>query len=200
MFEIKKAEFVKSFDTVSKMQDNKIPEFAFIGRSNVGKSSLINMLCGNKELAKTSSVPGKTKLINQFEINDNLYFADLPGYGYAKVSKKERSKFEKLIEDYILYRKNLFCLFILIDSRIIPQKSDIAFINNCGENNIPICLVFTKTDKDKGKNVDENVKLMKDELKKSWGKLPHCILTSAQTGYGKIDFYKFINDALKCRE
>lgn len=195
--EIKKAVFLKSFDDYKKMEEDNPVEFAFIGRSNVGKSSLINMLCGIKDLAKISSMPGKTRLINQFFINDSIYFADLPGYGYARVSKKERSKFENLINNYIKFRKNLFCLFVLIDSRIAPQKSDIEFINKCGENRVPLCLIFTKTDKDKGKFVTQNVELMKVELKKYWQNLPTYILTSAHTGHGKAEILNFISESMK---
>lgn len=198
--EIKKAIFTKSFDDYRKMPDDNIPEIAFIGRSNVGKSSLINMICKNKELAKTSSMPGKTKLINQFMINDNIYFADLPGYGYARVSKVEKSKFEKLINDYILHRKSLFCLFILIDSRLEPQKSDIEFINKCGVNKIPFCLIFTKTDKEKGKNVNYNVDLMLEKLSIYWQNLPPYILSSANTGEGRNEIINFIFDSLKSWE
>ncbi|NUM30799.1 MAG: YihA family ribosome biogenesis GTP-binding protein [Bacteroidetes bacterium] len=192
--EIKKAVFLKSFDDCKKMKDDQFAEFAFIGRSNVGKSSLINMICNKKDLAKTSSMPGKTKLINQFFINDSIYFADLPGYGYARVSKTERSKFEELINNYIICRKNLYCLFILVDSRLEPQKSDIEFINKCGENRVPICLIFTKTDKDKGKFVNQNVQKMKDELRKYWENIPPLICTSALNGQGKIEILKFISD------
>ena len=198
--DIKKAIFLKSFADFNNMPEIHIPEFAFIGRSNVGKSSLINMLCGNKELAKTSSMPGKTKLINHFMINDIIYFADLPGYGYAKVSKVEKSKFEKLINDYILLRKNLFCLFILIDSRLEPQKSDIEFINKCGVNKIPFCLIFTKTDKEKGKNVNHNVVLMLEKLSNFWQRLPQYFLSSANTGEGRNEIINFISDSLKAWE
>ena len=198
--DIKKAIFLKSFADFNNMPEIHIPEFAFIGRSNVGKSSLINMLCGNKELAKTSSMPGKTKLINHFMINDIIYFADLPGYGYAKVSKVEKSKFEKLINDYILLRKNLFCLFILIDSRLEPQKSDIEFINKCGVNKIPFCLIFTKTDKEKGKNVNLNVVLMLEKLSNFWQRLPQYFLSSANTGEGRNEIINFISDSLKAWE
>lgn len=196
--EVSKAVFIKSYDYQANMPDDKIPEFAFIGRSNVGKSSLINMICRKKDLAKTSSMPGKTKLINQFMINDNIYFADLPGYGYARISKTEREKFEKLINDYILYRKNLFCLFILIDSRLEPQKNDIEFINKCGKNKIPICLIFTKTDKEKGKNVNQNVDLMLEKLSNYWQNAPQYLLSSANTGEGRNEIINFIYDSLKC--
>ena len=163
--EVQSARFIKSYGEYTQMSFEQRPEFAFIGRSNVGKSSLINMLCNNKYLAKTSSTPGKTKLINQFLINDKWNLIDLPGYGYARVSKDDKKQFDSLITNYIIKRENLYCLFVLIDSRLEPQKIDIEFINKCGSSGIPICLVFTKIDKDKGKLVDKNVEAMCIELK-----------------------------------
>ncbi len=195
--EVKIARFLKSFGEYSQMQNELKPEFAFIGRSNVGKSSLINMLCNNKYLAKTSSTPGKTKLINQFLINEKWYLVDLPGYGYARVSKGDKKVFDSLITSYIINRENLYCLFVLIDSRLEPQKIDLEFITKCGESGIPICLVFTKIDKDKGKYVTQNVEAMLNELKKTWENLPTYLLSSAEKGDGRKEILKFIDGALK---
>jgi GTP-binding protein len=195
--EVQSARFIKSYGEYTQMSFEQRPEFAFIGRSNVGKSSLINMLCNNKYLAKTSSTPGKTKLINQFLINDKWNLVDLPGYGYARVSKDDKKQFDSLITNYIIKRENLYCLFVLVDSRLEPQKIDIEFINKCGSSGIPICLVFTKIDKDKGKLVDKNVEAMCIELKKTWENLPTYLLTSAEKGDGKKELLKYIGNALK---
>lgn len=195
--EVQSARFIKSYGEYTQMSFEQRPEFAFIGRSNVGKSSLINMLCNNKYLAKTSSTPGKTKLINQFLINDKWNLVDLPGYGYARVSKDDKKQFDSLITNYIIKRENLYCLFVLIDSRLEPQKIDVEFINKCGSSGIPICLVFTKIDKDKGKLVDKNVEAMCIELKKTWENLPTYLLTSAEKGDGKKELLKYIGNALK---
>ena len=195
--EVRSARFIKSYGEYTQMSFEQRPEFAFIGRSNVGKSSLINMLCNNKYLAKTSSTPGKTKLINQFLINDKWNLVDLPGYGYARVSKDDKKQFDNLITNYIIKRENLYCLFVLIDSRLEPQKIDVDFINKCGSSGIPICLVYTKIDKDKGKLVDKNVEAMCIELKKTWENLPTYLLTSAEKGDGKKELLKNIENALK---
>ena len=195
--EVLSAKFLKSYGEYEQMQPDQRPEFAFIGRSNVGKSSLINMLCNNKYLAKTSSTPGKTKLINQFLINDKWYLVDLPGYGYARASKVDKKQFDSLITNYIIKRENLYCLFVLLDSRLEPQKIDVEFINKCGSSGIPICLIFTKTDKDKGKAVKNSVDAMIAELKKTWDNLPVYLLSSAEKGDGKKDILSFINSALK---
>lgn len=195
--EVQSARFIKSYGEYTQMSFEQRPEFAFIGRSNVGKSSLINMLCNNKYLAKTSSTPGKTKLINQFLINDKWNLVDLPGYGYARVSKDDKKQFDSLITNYIIKRENLYCLFVLVDSRLEPQKIDVEFINKCGSSGIPICLVFTKIDKDKGKLVDKNVEAMCTELKKTWENLPTYLLTSAEKGDGKKELLKYIGNALK---
>jgi len=195
--EVQSAKFLKSYGEFIQMQQDTRPEFAFIGRSNVGKSSLINMVCNNKGLAKTSSTPGKTKLINQFFINDKWYLVDLPGYGYAKVSKGDKKQFDSLITNYIIKRENLFCLFILLDSRLEPQKIDLEFINKCGESGIPICLIFTKIDKDKGKQVEKSVEQMCNALLKTWENLPVYILSSAEKGDGRKEILKYIRDAMK---
>lgn len=194
--EVQSAKFLKSYGEFIQMQQDTRPEFAFIGRSNVGKSSLINMVCNNKGLAKTSSTPGKTKLINQFFINDKWYLVDLPGYGYAKVSKGDKKQFDSLITNYIIKRENLFCLFILLDSRLEPQKIDLEFINKCGESGIPICLIFTKIDKDKGKQVEKSVEQMCNALLKTWENLPVYILSSAEKGDGRKEILKYIRDAM----
>ncbi|MCW0481400.1 ribosome biogenesis GTP-binding protein YihA/YsxC [Gaoshiqia sediminis] len=171
------------------------PEYAFIGRSNVGKSSLINMLTNQKKLAKTSSRPGKTQLINHFIINDSWYLVDLPGYGYAKVSKKARNKFQAYIVDYILQRENLYCLFVLIDSRLEPQAIDLDFISWLGEKQVPFALVFTKADKLGKTKLASAVAHYKKELKKQWAELPPVLVSSAETGLGKEEILTFIADA-----
>ncbi len=195
--DIQSARFTKSHAEYTQMAFETRPEFAFIGRSNVGKSSLINMLCNNKYLAKTSSTPGKTKLINQFLINEKWNLVDLPGYGYARVSKGDKKLFDSLITNYVHKRENLYCLFILIDSRLPPQKIDLEFIAQCGSSGIPIALIFTKTDKDKGKLVDQNVANMCSELSKTWNTLPTYLQSSAEKGYGRKEILKFIDSALK---
>ncbi len=168
------------------------PEYAFIGRSNVGKSSLINMLTDNKKLAKTSQRPGKTQLINHFIINENWYLVDLPGYGYAKAAKRETKKFQSYIVEYIAKRENLHCLFVLIDCRLEPQKADMEFISWLGENQIPFVLVFTKADK-LGKNqLASNIAFYKKELLEKWEELPDILVSSSETGQGKEDILNFI--------
>lgn len=175
-------------------------EFAFIGRSNVGKSSLINMLTGNKKLAKTSSTPGKTQLINHFEINKDWYLVDLPGYGYAKVSKKERANFEKFISDYLLNREPLMNVFVLIDSRLEPQKIDVEFMNWCGEKQIPFCIVFTKIDKISSSILGKNLAKYKKEMLKFWDEIPPVFTTSSESAFGKekiLNYIDQINSSLK---
>lgn len=192
--EIKTARFIMSNSDVSKCPAADKPEYAFIGRSNVGKSSLINMITNQRKLAKTSSRPGKTQLINHFLINDEWYLVDLPGYGYAKVSKSERTRFQAYIINYITKRENLYCLFVLIDARLEPQQIDLEFITWLGENNIPFSLVFTKADK-LGKNkLASNIAYYKKELRKQWEELPPVIVTSSQTGMGKEELLDFINN------
>jgi GTP-binding protein len=164
------------------------PEYAFIGRSNVGKSSLINMLCNNEKLAKTSGTPGKTQLINHFSINDEWYIVDLPGYGFAKVSQAQRKKWEKMIEDYLRKRENLVNVFVLIDGRHSPQKIDLEFINRLGEWQVPFTLVFTKADKESQRIVSANVKDFLGKMRETWQFLPQHFVTSAtkKTGRDKI--------------
>ena len=191
---IKTAEFVKSSGKWQECPEPTLPEYAFIGRSNVGKSSLINALMNHKDLAKTSGTPGKTQLINHFIINEKWYLTDLPGYGYARVSKTLRKDFENLIINYILNRKNLVNLFVLIDSRHTPQKIDIEFIEYCGESGIPFSLVFTKADKLKPNTVLENVEKYKQELLKTWEDLPEIYITSAEKKTGGEEILAFISN------
>jgi len=187
------AKFYKSFGSVKQMPESTKKQYAFIGRSNVGKSSLINALVSKKDLAKTSSKPGKTQLINLFDIDDTIYFVDLPGYGYAKVSKTKRDIFEGLITEYILDNPNLGVLFILIDGSIPPQQIDVDFINWCGEHQVPICLVFTKIDKKKKKfNFEDNQKALFDHLAHFWSELPNALATSSEKKIGIDEMQEWI--------
>lgn len=195
--EIEKAEFVSSHADVNKCPPPERPEFAFIGRSNVGKSSLINMLSGRKKLAKTSSTPGKTQTINHFIINDAWYLVDLPGYGYASTSKDKRAQFGKMIQDYITRRENLYCLFILIDSRHEPQRIDVDFIHWAGRNEIPIALVFTKSDKLSTNELKKNTALYERTLLKTWAELPPIFVTSSEKKKGRDEVLNFIGSALE---
>jgi GTP-binding protein len=190
---VKQAEYVTSSPSVEKTPKPDKPEYAFIGRSNVGKSSLINMLC-NKELAKTSGSPGKTKLINHFIINDQWYIVDLPGYGYAKISQAQRKQWEKMIEDYLRKRENLINVFVLIDSRHAPQANDLAFIDKLGAWQIPFSLVFTKADKEKPKVVERNVNAFLEKLKERWEALPGHFITSAAKKEGREEMLRFIDN------
>jgi GTP-binding protein len=195
---ITNSSFLKSSTTVKQCPKPNKPEYAFIGRSNVGKSSLINKLCNRKSLAKTSSTPGKTQLINHFSINnDEWYLVDLPGFGYAKVSKKLRAGFSKIITDYIGNRENMVCLFILIDSRIPMQKVDLEFMNLMVENGVPIALVFTKTDKLNKAEYDRNMKDYEEGLLEYWEELPPIFYSSALNGEGSEEILKFIGDLNK---
>lgn len=182
---ISSAEFVVSSPNHKKCPTDGRPEYAFIGRSNVGKSSLINMLTGAKGLAKTSSRPGKTQLINHFLINKEWYLVDLPGYGYARTSKTSREAWGVMIRDYFLHREQLTNTYVLIDSRIPPQRIDLEFISFLGEAGVPLTIVFTKTDKEKQREVMGNIKLMKQALLEMWEELPPMLLTSSLTGYGR---------------
>lgn len=193
--EIKSAEFVISNTDVTKCPAPKLPEYAFIGRSNVGKSSLINMLCMRKDLAKTSGKPGKTQLINHFLINESWYLVDLPGYGYAKVAREQREKWQTFIEDYILERPNLMCTFVLIDSRIPPQKIDLEFMSWMGEHHIPFVIVFTKIDKLSKKQFSDNTTAYMLELEKYWEELPRCFYTSAEKKTGRAELLDFIEES-----
>lgn len=190
---IKSAEFVISSSQVSKCPTTGLPEYAFIGRSNVGKSSLINMLTGRKGLAMTSQKPGKTQLINHFLINEAWYLVDLPGYGYARLSKDGREKLKKMIEDYTLERKELICLFVLIDSRHEPQKIDLEFMEWLGEEGVPFALVFTKADKlSKGK-LAVNIEAYKAKLQEQWEELPPLFITSSEEKLGKDELLDYID-------
>src|SRR5688500_11805842 len=194
--EITQAEFVSSHADVKKCPPPDKPEFAFIGRSNVGKSSLINMLTNKRKLAKTSVKPGKTQTINHFIINDSWYLVDLPGYGYASVSRDKRYEFGKMIEQYILNRENLHCLFILIDSRLEPQKNDLEFIQWAGTKEIPICLLFTKADKLTKNQLNKNFTAYQAALLKTWDELPSMMITSATEKKGRTEVLTFIGNAL----
>jgi GTP-binding protein len=189
---IKKAEFIISNTDHRKCPPPELPEYAFIGRSNVGKSSLINMLCGRKKLAKISVQPGKTQLINHFLINKEWYLVDLPGYGYAKISKTSRAKWEKMIDKYLLNRTNLMYTFVLIDLRHPPQKIDTEIISNFGMSQLPVALVFTKQDKLKQREADTNLEAYKAHLHESWEELPPIFVTSANTKLGREEILNFI--------
>jgi GTP-binding protein len=196
---IREAKFITSSQTVAQCPKGDLPEYAFIGRSNVGKSSLINMLVERKNLAKTSSTPGKTRLINHFLIDDSWYLCDLPGYGYAKVSKKQREAFAKMIEQYAQHRTNLVCFFVLIDSRIPPQELDLDFIEWLGDSQLPFVLLYTKCDKVSQKERYQTIEEMKELLSESWDELPLIIETSAIKGTGRdkvMEFIKATNEKL----
>ncbi len=196
--EIKNAKYEISSAKVSQCPDTKVPEYAFIGRSNVGKSSLINMLTNHGSLAKTSQKPGKTLLINHFKINNgDWYIVDLPGYGYAARGKDQRQAFAKMIESYALERAQLACLFVLIDVRHEPQKIDLEFVDFCGENGVPIAIVFTKADKVSQKVADHNISLFKKELLEKWEELPPMFLTSSEKKKGREEILDFIEQTNK---
>jgi GTP-binding protein len=182
-----------SNSNVTKAPKDRIPEYAFIGRSNVGKSSLINMLMERKDLAKISGKPGKTQLINHFKINNEWFLVDLPGYGYAQISKKKRTIFQYFIENYFKEREQLVCTFVLIDSRHDPQKIDIEFMQFLGENQIPFCLVFTKADKLGSSKLNKQITSYKKKLLHTWETLPMTFLTSSSTGLGRKEFLDFID-------
>jgi len=194
---IKKSIFVVSNTNGSLCPPPKLPEYAFTGRSNVGKSSLINMLVGSKKLAKTSGYPGKTQLINHFLINDNWYLVDLPGYGYAKISKDKRRFWDKSIQNYILKRENLLCLFVLIDSRHTMQKNDSVFMEWLGKNKIPFTMVFTKMDKLSNSQLNKNILAYKKEMLAKWEALPDIFITSATTKTGREEILNFIENINK---
>jgi len=196
---IKTAEFVISNTDYRKCPEDGKPEYAFIGRSNVGKSSLINMITGHKKLAKTSGKPGKTQLINHFVINDQWYLVDLPGYGFAKASKTSRYQWEKFIAEYLTNRKTLTNVFVLLDSRLEPQKIDLEFMNWCGEKEIPFAMVFTKVDKLSSSALQKNLAKYKKEMLKYWDEIPPVFTTSSESGFGKeklLNYIDFINKEL----
>lgn len=194
---IKNARFEISSSKVESCPKSELPEYAFIGRSNVGKSSLINMLTGFGNLAKTSSTPGKTRLINHFIINDEWYLVDLPGYGYAKTSKETKRAFQQFISDYILKREELECIFVLLDSRLPPQKIDLEFMNWLGEGHIPFVIVFTKLDKISSSQLNKNLAAYKKEMLKTWENLPRIFLSSATTKTGRDEILSYIDEVNK---
>ena len=195
---INSVSFVKSSQKWQDCPEPNLPEYAFIGRSNVGKSSLINALMNQKDLAKTSQTPGKTQLINHFLVNEEWYLTDLPGYGYARVSKSQRKDFEKLITNYILNRENLVHLFVLVDIRHLPQKIDLEFIEWCGENQISFSIIFTKSDKMKTQAAAEkSVAEYKKILLETWEELPNIFITSAEKKLGGEQILDFIEETNK---
>ena len=195
--EITSAEFVISNTDVKKCPAGIFPEYAFIGRSNVGKSSLMNMLTSRKALAMTSSTPGKTMLINHFLINKNWYLVDLPGYGYARRGQKGKDQIRTIIEDYILEREQMTNLFVLIDSRLEPQKIDLEFMEWLGENGIPFSIIFTKADKLKGGRLKMNINAYLRELGKQWEELPPHFVSSSEDRTGRIDILNYIENINK---
>lgn len=186
-----------SNSSVDKCPEPNRPEFAFIGRSNVGKSSLINMLTNHKGLAKTSSRPGKTQLINHFLINDHWYLVDLPGYGYAKVSKAAKDKFQNYITDYIIKRQNLYCLFVLIDVRHEPQKIDMEFMEWCGEKGVAFSIIFTKADKLGINQLQNNIEHYREKMLETWAELPDMFVTSSEHQLGKEEVLEYINAVME---
>jgi GTP-binding protein len=194
---IHSAEFLISNTDIAKCPAPDKPEYAFIGRSNVGKSSLINMVCERTKLAKTSQTPGKTQLINHFAINDDIYFVDLPGFGFAKSSKQSRNVWSKFTHQFLKTRENLLCTFVLIDSRLKPQKIDMEFMEWMGLNQLPFIIIFTKIDKLSSSVLNKNITHYKKELLKKWEELPPSILTSSTTKFGKDEFWKFVEETNK---
>ncbi len=195
--EIKEAQFIMSNSEVRKCPAPDRPEYAFIGRSNVGKSSLINMLTNKKSLAKISGKPGKTRLINHFLIDKVWYLVDLPGYGYASVPKAERMKWENMLRNYILKRENLYCLFVLIDSRHEAQQVDLEFMEWLGVSEIPFNIIFTKTDKLKPSELERNLKAYEEKMFETWEQMPGYFISSSTTGTGKDDILTFIDEVNK---
>ena len=194
--EIKYAEYVGSFPTENQCPKASKPEYAFIGRSNVGKSSLINMLTGRKGLAKVSNTPGKTQMLNFFQIDAKWHLVDLPGYGYAKISKTKRFAWEKMIANYLKHRENLMCAFVLIDAYIPPQAIDVEFINWLGEMRVPFVIVYTKTDRIRGgeEGRNKNIKAIQDEFLKHWNDLPQQFISSASNKDGRDEILSFIEE------
>jgi len=189
---INSAEFVASYTGFDKCPDTKLPEYAFVGRSNVGKSSLINMLLERKQLAKTSQTPGKTQLINHFLINGKWYLVDLPGYGFAKISKSKRGEFSRIIKDYTEFRQSLVCLFVLIDSRHEPQNNDLLFMQWLGEKQIPFAMIFTKSDKLTKSKLAENMEVYKKTMLEKWETLPELFISSSETKLGREEILSYI--------
>ena len=191
---IKEAMFVGSFPSERLCPKDNKPEYAFIGRSNVGKSSLINMLCNRKDLARVSNRPGKTQTLNYYLMDKSWYIVDLPGYGYAKISKTKRFEWEKMIEGYMLKRQTLGCAFVLIDLNVPPQQIDMEFLNWMGKMQIPFVIVFTKTDRMKLNDKNKNIKAFQNEMHKYWNELPEQFITSASKGVGQEDLLRFIDE------
>lgn len=194
--QIKRAEFITSSPDLRRMPLAQLPEFAFAGRSNVGKSSLINYLCSQKNLAKTGATPGKTRLINQFRIDGRWSLIDLPGYGYARVSQSERQVFRKMIVDYATKREALYTLFVLVDANISPQKLDLEFINEIGSQGVPLAVIFTKTDRSRQSDIERNVQAFQKSMLESWEELPPVFRTSASKRQGAETLLEYIHDCL----
>ena len=189
---IKEAEYLISSALVAQCPKPDKPEYAFIGRSNVGKSSLINMICNKDGLAKTSQTPGKTQLINHFIIDKTWYLVDLPGYGFAKVSKTEREKFEKMINNYLFERENLIVTFVLVDIRHEPQKIDLSFMERLGQNGLPFTIIFTKADKLSKLQVENHLDVYREKMLETWEKMPDYFVSSASTSLGKEEITNYI--------
>jgi len=194
---IKDAKFIKSSSNISECPQKDYPEFIFLGRSNVGKSSLINMLLGRKKLSKISSKPGKTQLINHFLINEDLYFVDLPGYGWAKTSKSNRQNWDIMTKNFLLKSDKLSLIFILIDIRIDPQKIDINYINYIGKNKLPLNIIFTKSDKISKSSIKESVDSFLNELSNYWSPLPNYFISSSKTGVGREEILNYIHEIIQ---
>lgn len=194
--QIKQSEFVKSSAEIDQCPAGSLPEFAFIGRSNVGKSSLINMLTGRRKLAKTSNTPGKTQTINHFLINQEWHLVDLPGYGYAKVSKTTRDDWGKMIESYLLNRPQLVSLFVLIDSRIPPQNIDLAFVDWLGQQGIPFSIIFTKADKQHEKKTKRSIRAFEAAMRETWAELPPMLVSSSVTRAGREEILGYLDELL----
>jgi len=191
---IHSAEFEASYPSYQQCPDSNIPEYAFIGRSNVGKSSLINMLTNHKKLAKTSGTPGKTQLINYFLINEKWRLVDLPGYGYAKVSKSLREEFQRMIRNFLLQREQIVTTFVLIDSRIRPQANDLSFLNWMGENILPFAIIFTKVDKQNGRKTKMQIEAYKKKLSETWEVLPPIFKSSSEKAIGRDEILGYIEE------
>jgi len=192
--QIRTAEFLRSAPDAKQLPSDNKPEYAFTGRSNVGKSSLINMLCGKKNLARISSTPGKTTLINYFLINDAWHLVDLPGYGFAKTSRTERAKWKKMVSEYLLSRKNLMTVFVLVDINVPPQESDLSFMEYLGSNSIPFIILFTKSDKARRNFLSAALKNYKEQLSESWEELPAMILVSSVNKSGREEILTYIEE------
>ena len=192
--QIRSAEFLRSAPDAKQLPSDSMPEYAFTGRSNVGKSSLINMLCGKKNLARTSGTPGKTTLINYFLINSSWHLVDLPGYGFAKTSRTERVKWKKMVSEYLLSRKNLMTVFVLVDINVPPQESDLSFMEYLGTNSIPFIILFTKSDKARRNFLTEALKNYKGQLSESWEEMPGMILASSVNKSGREEILNYIEE------